>query len=60
MLSPLVAGTWRLHELQSLWNKHLLHAIADLPTISRQRLTEPAAPTDAPTAADPDAPGAPH
>ena len=53
-------GSPVLHELQSLWNKHLLHAIADLPTISRQRLTEPAAPTDAPTAADPDAPGAPH
>lgn len=34
-----------LHELQSLWNKHLLNAVAELPTISREALLEPEDPT---------------
>lgn len=34
-----------LNELQSLWNKHLLNAVAELPTISRERLLEPQDPT---------------
>lgn len=38
-------GSPVLAQLQSLWNKHLLNAVAELPTISRETLLEPADPT---------------